>query len=79
MIFSGQRHSVSAADIYPQPGGWGVVSVGGTLLQDRTDLHTRPVDTWKVKLPSVEGSARDPQVKALLQKSKLLSLQATKL
>ena len=66
-------------DFYPQPGGWGAVSVGGTLLQDRTDLHTRPVDTWKVKLPSVEGPVRDPQVKVLPQKSKLLSLQATKL
>ena len=67
MIFSGQRHSVSAADIYPQPGGWGVVSVGGTLLQGRTDLHTRPVDTWKVKLAKCGGTVWDPQEQALPQ------------
>ena len=67
IFFSGQRHSASAADIYPQPSGWGLVSVGGTLLQGRTDLHTRPVDTWKVKLAKCGGTVWDPQEQALLQ------------
>ena len=59
---------------YPQPSGWGAVSVGRTLLQDRTDLHTRPVDTWKVKLPSVVGSVWDPQGKVLPQTQTFLHL-----
>ena len=67
IFFSGQRHSASAADIYPQPSGWGLVSVGGTLLQGRTDLHTRPVDTWKVKLAKCGGTVWDPQEQDLLQ------------
>ena len=58
---------MSAADIYPQPSGWGVVSVGGTLLQGRTDLHTRPVDTWKVKLAKCGGTVWDPQEQDLPQ------------
>ena len=58
---------MSATNIYPQPSGWGVVSVGGTLLQGRTDLHTRPVDTWKVKLAKCGGTVWDPQEQALPQ------------
>ena len=58
---------MSAANIYPQPSGWGVVSVGGTLLQGRTDLHTRPVDTWKVKLAKCGGTVWDPQEQDLPQ------------
>ena len=65
--FSGQRHSMSATDIYPQPSGWGAVSVRRTLLQGRTDLHTGQVDTWKVKLAKCGGVVRNPQAQVLLQ------------
>ena len=67
IFFSGQRHSMSAADIYPQPSGWGAVSVRRTLLQGRTDLHTGQVDTWKVKLAKCGGVVRNPQAQVLLQ------------
>ena len=48
--------------------------IGGTLLQDHRDLHTRPVDTGKVKLPSVVGSVWDPQEKVLPKTQTFLHL-----